>query len=312
MATSQATHDIEIDFESTEPTNLNVASDRLRRSELADFLRRRREGITPEQIGLSPGGRRRTPGLRREEVAQQAGVGVTWYTWLEQARDIKVSEQVLDALSRALLLDPHERAHLFTLAGAPSVVTMTECDGLDPAINLMLERFGSYPAAVINGRYDILAYNPSYVALVGDLESLPFDQRNTLWLMFTSPRFMDLMVDRENATRRMVAQFRAAFADHMSEPAWRSTVKRLQNVSQEFCDFWDEHNVAPTENFIKRVLHPEIGLLNFRATSMWLRRGLSGRMVVYTPADEATEIAHLKLSGVTPRPLYEETADPAA
>jgi len=301
-----------IEFDSTEPTSLNEASDRLRRSELADFLRRRRERISPEEIGLPAGGRRRTPGLRREEVAQQAGVGVTWYTWLEQARDIKVSEQVLDALSRALLLDQAERAHLFTLAGAPSAVTMTECEGLDPGISVMLERLGSYPAAVMNGRFDILAYNPSYLALIGDIDSLPFDQRNTLWLMFTSPRFGELMVDRENVARRCVAQLRASYADHMSEPAWRSTVKRLQSASQEFCDFWDEHHVGINENFLKTLMHPEIGVLNFRATSMWLRRGLSGRMVVYIPADEATEAAHLQLANVTPRPLYEVSADPAA
>src|SRR5579871_3321254 len=90
---------------------------KVRRAELATFLRSRRERLAPQDVGLPPGGRRRTPGLRREEVAQLAGVGVTWYTWLEQGRDINASEQVLDAISRTLLLDPHERAHLFTLAG---------------------------------------------------------------------------------------------------------------------------------------------------------------------------------------------------
>jgi transcriptional regulator with XRE-family HTH domain len=186
-----------------------------RRSELADFLRRRREAISPAQVGLPPGGRRRTPGLRREEVAQLAGVGVTWYTWLEQARDIRVSENVLDALTRALLLDSHERAHLFNLAGAPSAAAAIESDTLDPAVVLLLERIGSYPAAVLNARYDILAYNPAYAALIGDLAALPFDQRNMLWLMFTSARTRALLVEWEHATRRCVAQFRAAHADHI-------------------------------------------------------------------------------------------------
>jgi transcriptional regulator with XRE-family HTH domain len=285
---------------------------KLRRNELADFLRRRREGIGPGQVGLPIGGRRRTPGLRREEVAQLAGVGVTWYTWLEQARDIRVSELVLDALSRALLLDSQERAHLFTLAGAPSATTVAECDGIDPAVLVMLDRFGSYPAAVLNGRYDILAHNDAYSALLGDIDALSFDQRNMLWLMFTSDRMRSLLIDWENATRRCVAQFRANLADHTSEPAWRSTVKRLQHASEAFSELWEEHHVAAHQNVIKEFRHPDAGVLRFTATSMWLTQRLGNRLLVYTPADSATETAHLLLAGLTPRPLYHELSDPAA
>jgi transcriptional regulator with XRE-family HTH domain len=283
---------------------VRVEPDQLRRDELAHFLRRRRERIAPAEVGLPVGGRRRTPGLRREEVAQIAGVGVTWYTWLEQARDIRVSEQVLDALARALLLDPHERAHLFTLAGAPSAATVTECDAVDPAVTLMLDRFGSFPAAVLNGRYDILAYNSAYTALLGDLEALPFDQRNILWLMFTSEAFQELLVEWDNASRRCVAQFRASMADHMSEPAWRCTVKRLQNASKVFSEFWEEHHVGATDNVVKQFRHPDVGLLRFKATNLWLAQGLGNRMIVYTPADDATMSAHLLLAGVQPHPFF--------
>ena len=291
--------------DSTEDTS---AGDDVRRGELADFLRRRREAITPAQVGLPLGGRRRTPGLRREEVAQVAGVGVTWYTWLEQARDIRVSENVLDALARALLLDPHERAHLFTLAGAPSAAAVLESDTLDPAVTLVLERFGSYPAAVVNARYDILAFNPSYAALMGDIAALPFDQRNIMWLFFTSDHMRRLCVDWEHATRRLVAQFRASHADHMSEPAWRSLVKRLQDASPTFRELWDEHNVAPTINAVKQFRHPEIGLLRFKSTNMWLTQGVGNRLLVYTPADAATESVYPLLAQVQPEPLYDATA----
>src|ERR1700690_3559131 len=130
------------------PTEAVGTSDALRRDELAHFLRRCRERISPDQVGLPIGGRRRTPGLRREEVAQLAGVGVTWYTWLEQARDIRASEQVLDALSRALQLDPHEREHLYALAGAPSATTVRECNSIDPSVLVVLEQMGTYPAAI--------------------------------------------------------------------------------------------------------------------------------------------------------------------
>jgi transcriptional regulator with XRE-family HTH domain len=283
-------------------------ADDVRRGELADFLRRRREAIGPEQVGLPVGGRRRTPGLRREEVAQVAGVGVTWYTWLEQARDIRVSENVLDALARALLLDAHERAHLFTLAGAPSAAAVLESDTLEPAVTLLLERFGTYPAAVVNGRYDILAFNPSYAALIGDIAALPFDQRNVLWLLFTSDRMRRVCVDWEHASRRMVAQFRASHADHMSEPAWRSLVKRLQDASPTFREYWDEHNVAATVNAVKQFRHPELGLLRFKSTNMWLTQRVGNRLLVYTPADSATESVYPRLAQVQPDPLYDATA----
>jgi transcriptional regulator with XRE-family HTH domain len=281
--------------------------DDVRRGELADFLRRRREAISPEQVGLPVGGRRRTPGLRREEVAQVAGVGVTWYTWLEQARDIRVSENVLDALARALLLDSHERAHLFTLAGAPSAAAVLESDTLDPAVTLLLERFGTYPAAVVNARYDILAFNPSYAALMGDIAGLPFDQRNVLWLLFTSDRMRRMCVDWEHATRRLVAQLRASYADHMSEPAWRSLVKRLQDASPTFREYWEEHNVAATVNAVKQFRHPEIGLLRFKSTNMWLTQRVGNRLLVYTPADAATESVYPLLAQVQPETLYDAT-----
>jgi transcriptional regulator with XRE-family HTH domain len=292
---------------------VSLTPDDARRSELADFLRRRRESMSPAQIGLPVGGRRRTPGLRREEVAQVAGVGVTWYTWLEQARDIRVSESVLEALARALLLDTHERAHLFTLAGAPSAQAAIESDTLEPAVALLLERFGSYPAAVVNGRYDILAFNTPYAALMGDVASLPFDRRNVLWLLFTSEHMRSLLVDWDHASRRMVAQFRAVHADHVTEPAWRSMVKRLQDASPVFRDLWQEHNVAAAPvNVVKQFRHREVGLLRFTATHMWLAQGVGNRMVVYTPADAATESVYPLLAQVQPEPFYEdELVEPA-
>src|SRR5690349_24307024 len=133
-------------------------NDAVRRRELASFLRSRRERISPEQVGLPAGGRRRTPGLRREEVAQLAGVGVTWYTWLEQGRDINASEQVLQAIARTLRLDPHEHTHLFRLAGAPEPEREKDCLVITPSLALMLEKLEPYPVTIRNARYDLLAY----------------------------------------------------------------------------------------------------------------------------------------------------------
>jgi transcriptional regulator with XRE-family HTH domain len=262
--------------------------DEPRRRELADFLRRCRARVTPEQVGLSPGSRRRTPGLRREEVAQLAGVGVTWYTWLEQGRDIHVSDQVLDAVARTFQLDPDERAHLFTLAGAAAAQVKRDCDAVDESILLLLQRFGTYPAAVLNGRFDILAFNRAFARVIGDLDELPFDERNTLWLAFTNPSFRSRLADWEGTARRCVAQYRHRMADHVGEPAWRTFVRRLQAASPEFDAIWREHDIAGNATVTKQFFHAELGLIQCRANSLWLNEGHNNRLVAYTPADDVS------------------------
>jgi transcriptional regulator with XRE-family HTH domain len=275
----------------------------LRRKELASFLRSRRERLTPDQLGLPEYGRRRTPGLRREEVAQHAGVGVTWYTWLEQARDINVSEQVLDAISRTLLLDPHERGHLFTLAGSPLTEIGPDSLPVSPEVRLLLDKLHPYPAIVTNGRYDLLAYNRAFMGVVGNLDEVPFDQRNTMWLAFTSPTMRECLPDCTQARRRMVGQYRAAMADHVGEAAWKCQVKRLQNASPEFASLWERHDIAVPENLTKRFAHPELGALNFGFTNLWLTQRIGVRMVTYTPIDERTEAQLAKLDSLALRPV---------
>jgi len=260
----------------------------VRRRELAGFLRSRRERITPDQVGLPPGGRRRTPGLRREEVAQLAGVGVTWYTWLEQGRDIRASEQVLDAVASTLRLDPNERSHLFTLAGLPESAAEKECRAVPGPVHLMLRQLEPFPACVQNARTDILAFNRSYDLLVGGLSGKPFDERNSLVRLFLHPDSRDRIVDWTEASARLVAQFRAAMAEHVAEPSWKCLVKRLRQESPEFARLWSQHDVSSPENLTKRYLHPEVGLLRMDYTHFWLGRRSETRLVSYTPADEET------------------------
>ncbi len=259
-----------------------------RRRELASFLRSRRERLSPEQLGLPEYGRRRTPGLRREEVAQHAGVGVTWYTWLEQARDINVSEQVLDAIARTLLLDPHERSHLFTLAGSPLAEVGPDCVPVSEPVRALLAKLDPYPAMVTNGRYDLLAYNHAYTMLIGDLDALPFEQRNSLWLLFTCPAMKKSLLDWDTAARRMVAQYRAAMADHVGESVWKCMVRRLQDASPEFTELWQRHDVAAPENLTKRIRHAQLGLMQFSYTNLWLSQRMGVRLVSYTPDDAET------------------------
>ncbi|MGA5701973.1 helix-turn-helix transcriptional regulator [Peterkaempfera bronchialis] len=261
----------------------------VRRRELASFLRSRRERISPEQVGLPSGGRRRTPGLRREEVAQLSAVGVTWYTWLEQARDIQVSAQVLDAIARTLLLDPNERSHLFVLAGVGDPSPGKDCASITPALREMLERLEPLPAAVINGRYDILTHNRTFARLVDDLDAFPFEDRNLMWLAFTHPAWRQGLVDRDESLASMVARFRASMADHVAEPAWKALVKRLRAASPEFAAAWERHEVSmPSANGTKRFLNPQVGLLHFDFTHLWLYPRLGTRLITYTPLDEQT------------------------
>jgi transcriptional regulator with XRE-family HTH domain len=265
-----------------------VTSQQVRRRELAAFLRSRRERITPDQVGLTPVGRRRTPGLRREEVAHLAGVGVTWYTWLEQGRDINVSEQVLEAIARTLRLDPYERVHLFTLAGAPEPTVEKECKSISPAVHAMLRKLEPFPATVQNRRTDILAFNAGFDWVMGDVERIPFEERNSLLLGFTNAAWRSRLPDWEDSAPRLVAQFRAAMADHVAESSWKCLVKRLRGESESFERLWNQHEVGPTRNLTKRILHPDAGLLSFDYTHLWLGRRSEIRLTSYTPADEAT------------------------
>jgi len=260
----------------------------IRRRELAGFLRSRRERIAPEQVGVPAAGRRRTPGLRREEVAQLAGVGVTWYTWLEQGRDINPSSQVLEALARTLLLDPHERSHLLTLAGTTGHAPSDESYVVSPAIRDLLRQVEPYPASVQNARYDVLAYNHGYRLMVDDLDVLDPEDRNGLWLVFTHPAWRAALVDWDEAAARMAAQYRAAMAEHVSEPAWKCLVERLRKASPEFEAIWGRHEVMAPERMTKRVLSPRVGPLRMELTTLWLCQRLGTRVVFYTPADDAT------------------------
>ncbi|MEV5610172.1 helix-turn-helix transcriptional regulator [Streptomyces sp. NPDC052225] len=261
----------------------------IRRHELAGFLRSRRERITPEDVGLPRGARRRTPGLRREEVAHLSAVGVTWYTWLEQARDIQVSAQVLDALARTLRLDTSERAHLFALAGAIDPSPASSCARLTPELRLMLDKLEPMPACVQNSRYDILAYNSTYRLLFCDLDEIPPEDRNWMLLAFTHEQWRSTIVNLDEVERIMAAKFRAGMAEHLAEPTWKSVLKRLLDESAEFREVWERHEVVQSvPSKVKHFINPLVGPIAVVHTDLWLGRDGGARMVTYTPVDDAT------------------------
>jgi transcriptional regulator with XRE-family HTH domain len=260
----------------------------LRRRELGAFVRSRRERIKPEQVGLHSIRRRRTPGLRREEVAQLAGVGVTWYTWLEQGRDINPSAQVLDAVARTLQFDTNEHAHLFTLAGLPTTTIANECMALCPTVQPIIDQLEPFPAMVVNSRLDLLAYNRVYASFFESLESIPIEERNILWLVFTNPEMKAAIVDREDTVGRLVAEYRGAMAEHLDDPAWKTLVDRLHRASPEFAAVWERHDVQGVESRTKRARHPTAGLLKLDYTNLWVGQQVGVRIVAFTPADERT------------------------
>ena len=262
--------------------------DDARRRELGAFLRSRRERIQPEQVGLRSLRRRRTPGLRREEVAQVAGLGVTWYTWLEQGRDIHASAQVLDAIARTLQFDAHEHSHLFTLAGVATTTIADQCVALCPTVQPLIDQLEPFPASVVNSRLDLLAYNRVYASFFNDLDAIPIEDRNILWLSFTHPDWRNVIVDWDDAVGRMVGEYRAAMAEHLDDPAWKTLVARLHRASPEFTAVWERHDVQRVESRTKRALHPTAGLLSLDYTNLWVGQQVGTRIIAFSPADERT------------------------
>jgi hypothetical protein len=260
-----------------------------RRADLSAFLRTRRERITPEMVDLAPGPRRRTPGLRREEVAQLAGVGVTWYTWLEQGRPINASSQVLDSIARTLRLDSAERQHLYRLAGQAQTPLAVDSGQVTPEMREILGRLGDMPACVSNSRCDVLAWNSSYALLFPELVDAPEGERNSLWHVCFNLHPTTLLLDREQELARAVAVFRGAYSRHADDPCWQDFVRRFRAESAEFAQLWARQDVADPGPRTKSYKHVELGELHFSSTSLMAAPEI--RLIVYTPTDDETRSA---------------------
>ncbi|WP_419994874.1 helix-turn-helix transcriptional regulator [Streptomyces boninensis] len=262
-----------------------------RRPELAAFLRSRRARVTPADVGMPPGLRRRTPGLRREEVAQLSGVGVTWYTWLEQGRPINASAQVLDAVARTLRLDTAERMHLYHLAEVPYEQDRDEeppFGELPGEVLGILDALNPLPAAAYSSRFDVLAANASYLHLFPSVH-LRRNRRNVLWSLFTGPSCCCVMIDREAELPTLVATLRGAYGPHVGEPAWEEFIADLCGESPYFKELWDSGNVAPPGARVKVVQHASVDRLECVTTSLAVSGAPETRIVVYTPHGEESQ-----------------------
>ena len=239
-------------------------------------MRSRRERITPEDAGLPGGYRRRTAGLRREEVAQLSGVGVTWYTWLEQGRPIRASVQVLEAVARTLQLDPIERRHLFRLAEVPDTTHPDESGPvLRPQIQVVLDGLSPLPASVVTERFDVLAWNPAYEVLFPRMLQAPPEERNTLLYLFARPECCSAVENRADQRAALVAQLRAAYGHHVGDPAWTGFIRRMEAASPEFAAMWATQDVANPHYLAKVFRHPLYPRLEMTSTSFAVQ-GTSG------------------------------------
>jgi transcriptional regulator with XRE-family HTH domain len=257
------------------------------RREAGDFLRSRRERLTPPDVGLPNGFRRRTPGLRREEVAMLAGVGTAWYTWLEQGRDVRPSNEVLSALAAALRLDPTERRHLFVLHDRPAQEPRaTGPERVDEPLRRMLDSLTGQVAFVLGRRWDILAWNRAAEVVFGPYGRLEGDERNTLHMVFADPDHRRLLVDWEAVARASLAMFRADCARYAGDPDFERLVARLTRLSPEFAQWWPQREVARPLAGQKRIDHPTAGRMVFEYSSLGVSDPPDMKLIVFTPLED--------------------------
>jgi transcriptional regulator with XRE-family HTH domain len=279
-----------------------VAPPPSRHEELGGFLRLHRERTTPDSVGIVPEGRRRTPGLRREEVAGLAGVGLSWYTWLEQGREVTPSAGVLDALARVLHLSTAERAHLFHLAGVPVPTVVGPYAQEAPAdIAAIVAGLAPAPAYLLGPRLDVLAWNAAATRVLGTPTAAPDGRQNLLWWMCTTESRGELW---DATVRQTLARFRAEHARRHGDPAFEDLVAALHEASGLFRALWPRHEVLAAQLGTKSTVHPELGRLEVYHLQTVPTTDPDLRLTQFVAADDATRRAFARIADeADPRPL---------
>jgi transcriptional regulator with XRE-family HTH domain len=262
-------------------------NDAERRKELADFLRTRRARLSPTDVGLPLGVRRKTAGLRREEVAQLASVGVTWYTWLEQGRDIHVSRQILESLGQVLMLNADEKAHLFSLANHPlGPSPWMQREMVSPLLQRFLDQLDPNPAYITGRRWDLLAWNQAACQVIGDFSALPAEQRNIVWFVFTNQEFRRRALDWEGIAQKVLAQFRVSSGRAPGDPWFTALIEALKQASREFRMWWPRHEVKGRQDGRKELIHPLVGHVVLEHTTFQVSEAPDLQVVVYLASPE--------------------------
>lgn len=266
-----------------------------RRRQLSAFLRSRRERLTPDEVGLPRTGRRRTPGLRREELALLAGISATWYTYLEQGRNIRASEQVLTALASALRLDRHERDHLLSLAGHSPAAEAGAHDLLTAEVSAVPLLLQPNPAYIIGGNYDVLSHNWAAAELFPRLVTEEERPANFVRWVFLEPAAREVLVDWEPEARGVLGRLRTLAANHSGDPRYTRLIEELHEGSAEMREWWPQYEVQVRRSGRKRLRHPRQGTVEYVYTAFHLAEQPEQTLVVYLPGSEPDE------EGTSPR-----------
>ncbi|MFI5781913.1 helix-turn-helix transcriptional regulator [Nocardia sp. NPDC051570] len=260
--------------------------------ELAAFLRTRRERLDPHDFDLPSRRRfRRTPGLRREEVAELAGISIDYIVRLEQGRGLRPSADVVEALAQALRLAPAERAYLFDLAQQRPRNADTLATTAAPPLARMVADLSPLPAMLMNHRYDILAWNDEMARLLLDFDTLPPSQRNAMWLCLRHPPMREFYLDRERVVREGIAHLRAAWAAHPHDRALSDLITEFTTHDEEFARLWDERDVKVNGRGRKAMRHPAVGEITVDFEVLMPLEDPDQRLTIFRPADDESRSA---------------------
>jgi transcriptional regulator with XRE-family HTH domain len=257
-----------------------------RLQELSEFLTTHRARIQPSDAGVLGGSRRRTPGLRREEVAAIAGVSTTWYTWLEQGRDIKMSVQVLDSIALALQLNEDERQYLFMLAlEQPAPTTFVDkIPTVSPALSRILTELHDCPTIISDRRCNIVGWNQAAAAIFLDFAMIPEEQRNMIWLLFTRKELKALAVNWHDFVKGFLAMFRSYYGQYVGDNWYSEFIEQMSKQSQDFKTFWNQSDVSSAPEVIIEFRHAKVGKMLFDLTTLQVQGRTDLRCSVYTPS----------------------------
>ncbi len=264
-------------------------SDDQRRAELSRFLRARRQRLSPEDAGLprAERTRRRTKGLRREEVAALAGISLPWYTMLEQGKEINVSDQVLDSLARALRLNADERMHLMYLANPRPIELRTKPSddrpAVSPSLTYLLSHMPLVPAYISDEKLNVLAWNPLASAVFGSFESADRRERNMLWRLFMMPSSRSLFAEWDLVAGSLLGHFRAMYTMHIEDVCYRSFIDELKEGSPEFAVWWDNYEVACISQNRREIAHPRVGKLSLETKLLRIEDSRDRYLNVFIP-----------------------------
>jgi len=267
-------------------------NNKTRLAALSSFLKNQRAKLTPEEVGFPPGIRRRTPGLRREEVAALAGVSTTWYTWLEQGRDIQASPNVLDAIASALRLTHDERNYLYGLAMEPGAagtaeLTTYSSDAVNPPLRKILQELRQCPSIISDRRCQIVGWNEAAAHVFVDFAQIPESERNMIKLIFTRQELRRLAVNWKQFASGFLSIFRAYYGQYVEDNWYDRFLKEMKELHPDFQELWEHSQVRTAPEVVLEFRHAKAGKMLFHLTSLQLQGGSDLRCSIYTPAPDS-------------------------